>query len=549
MATLNREQIIKYIRTLENKVKKYAIALKKRDQEINHLRTQLQSFTKEQVIKKPENGITSSEDSSPKTEFKQQNKVNPLEERPKTFTEKADIGADQRAKDAMRGKKDKDAQIDLEPPSGQNDDYKTAVDYLKEINEEEEEGNQSEKTKAPDAFTPTISFTPGAFLCAVLEGEEEADEAKALLEQLHNCEQDEKRNILRSLTTLHWRMVHSMGKRLYTENLPWEKRLFMRYGMVDDKLMANRMDVWEQLYLDTSKPGDTGIYYIDEWLDEIAKGNLKYSTIDEMALEGAKPDQNATGEEALRYELINVPQMQRLAVGPRANSISILVQEYCVPSRDNPIITRQWLQEAMKHCLKCDYKMFHRRYKVEDKIVQPLFIICPGYGQKGGCWEPWSTGRKGDTGPRICLCAFPPRNSMKALLYGLADYRWEFAKADAMHYWLTEGLTGKWLALFSRNDQRKDLKKCFIDNYILWVTKEAYRIPKLEKRFREFFWHNIPFSEEIKQNLKGGGMFGRLIELEEAKKRREEEERRELERIKAEREARRAARNAKLEGD
>ena len=117
-----------------------------------------------------------------------------------------------------------------------------------------------------------------------------------------------------------------------------------------------------------------------------------------------------------------------------------------------------------------------------------------------------------------------------------------------MHYWLSEGLTGKWLALFNRKEQRKDLKQVFIDNYFLWVMYESRRIPKIEKRFREFFYQNCPFSDEIKQNLKGGGVFARMIELEEAKKKREEEERLEIERIKAQREERKAARRAKMEG-
>ncbi len=158
--------------------------------------------------------------------------------------------------------------------------------------------------------------------------------------------------------------------------------------------------------------------------------------------------------------------------------------------------------------------------------------------------EPYTPGKKGDTGPRICLSVFPPRSSLKALILGVSDYRWEYAKADAMHYWLTEGMTGKWIALFNKKEQRKDLKAWFQDSFMLWVMSESRRIPKLEKRFREFFWHNLPFADEVKDKLRGGGMFGRLIELEETKKKREEEERIELERIKAEREARKAKRKA-----
>ena len=142
-------------------------------------------------------------------------------------------------------------------------------------------------------------------------------------------------------------MFGSMGKRLIKGPLSWEKKLFMRYGMLDDKLMSGRMEVWNQLYSDRSRPGDTGIYFIDEWLEEIANGNIKFSTIDEMALDGAKPDMNATGALALRYELSSVVQMQRMCVGPRANPVTILTQEYCVPNMDNPVVNRKWLVDTV----------------------------------------------------------------------------------------------------------------------------------------------------------------------------------------------------------
>ena len=371
---------------------------------------------------------------------------------------------------------------------------------------------------------------------------------KARLEQLQKAEKDERRNVLLSITRLYWQIFEKMGKRLIKENLSREKRLFMRFGMLDENLMSERMDVWEQLYLDKSRPDDSGVYYADELLEEVARGNLMFSTIDEMALDGAKPDFKATGAKALGYELINLPQMQRMAVGARANLVSVLVQEYCQPSRENPIITRKWMKDTFPQVLKCDYKMFNRKRQGEEYVVTPIFIVLPGYGQLAGCWEPWSPGKKKDTGPRICMCAFPPRSSFKTLLMGMADYRWEFAKADAMHYWLSEGLTGNWIALFSKKEQRQDLKQVFIQNYYVWIRYEANRVPKIDKRFRDFFWHNIQFNNEVKQGLKGSGLFSRLIELEEAKKRREEEERVEIERIKAEKEARKAAREAKLSG-
>jgi hypothetical protein len=539
MASISKEQLVKYIKGLEKKVKDYQSKLQDRDTEINALRKKLTNVVDDPELYNkallstqigPEPDSVDSPEQEKKVQFTPPAKmVQPLQKRSATFVKKAAPGTDQAIKDSIRMKKEESSL----PRQDATPIEQTEPLPQPEVKEE--------------ISMPSVNFEAGEFLTKVLEGEEEADEMKALLERLEKAEPNDKRGIYLSMTKLYWRMVQSMGKRMTHENLPWEKRLFLRYGMLDDKLMGDRNDIWSQLYLDKSKPENTGMYFLDEWLDDIARGNIKYSTIDEMALDGAKPDQNATGETALKYELININQMQRMCVGPRANEITILLQEYCSPSRENPVVNRTWLQEGLQEILKCDYTMFNRKHKGEEKVVKPLFIICPGYGQKAGCWEPWSPGKKGDSGPRICISAFPPRSSMKALLMGVAEYRWEYAKADAMHYWLSEGLTGKWLALFNKKEQRKDLKEVFIDSYYHWVANEARRIPKLEKRFRDFFWLNAPFGDEVKERLKGGGLFGRLIELEEAKKKRDEEERIEIERIKAEREAKKQARKANMD--
>lgn len=553
MGTLNKEQIVEYIKKLESRVKKLQVIIKSRDEEISRLRTRLSTLVNgeshtggdmslDAEITAQESGAGTV--SGKKPEFKVPAKVKPLEERSKTFTKPASVGADNRAKEAVRKKKFSRSAEPEEPPVEEAASAEASADESADSKTEE----MVEAGEAPDAAVAQINFEPGKFLSAVIEGEEEADEVRALMEKLEVCEKDERRNILTSLTSVYWRLVDSMGRRVGKENLAWEKRLCLRYGMIDESLMPDRMDFWNKLYMDKSSPGDTGVYYTDEWLEAIYKGQFKFSTIDEMALDGKKPNQNARGEEALSYEILNVPQMQRMCVGARANTIAVMTQEYCNPSRDAPMLDRAWIQQALKEALSCDHIMFNRKHKGEEKVVEPLFIMTPGYGQRAGCWEPYQMGKKGDTGPRICYCLFPPRKPMKTFLMGIADYRWEYAKADAMHYWLSEGLTGKWIALFNKKEQRKDLKEIFIDSYFLWVTYEAKRVPKLEKRFREFLYTNCPFSDEVKQTLKGGGMFARMIELEEKKKQREEEERQEIERQKAEKEARKAARKAKMEG-
>lgn len=374
----------------------------------------------------------------------------------------------------------------------------------------------------PDVLVP-YDFKPGRFMSAVLEGEseEEAAELREQMGQFLSCPEEEHFRVLQRMSTSHRLLTSKMAGRM-DPDLAWEKRLFIRYGMLDETLMPDRMHVWEALWNDKSRPEDTGIYFLDEWLDAVGSGSIPVSSADEATLGGEKQDREATGEKALYYETQSTQQMQRMSVGPRGNKVTILYQSYCFPGPDNPVINRRWLGEAMNYIRKCDTTLFGRHYKGEDVEVEPLFFVAPGYGDRGVCWEPYSPGHKGNTGPRLCLCAFPPRGSMKAVIMSLGDYRWEYAKADARQYWMVEGLTGDWLSLFKIKEQRLDLKAIFVNAYIQWVLKESQRIPVLERRFREFLWRKCPFNEEIKQNIRGSGVFLRLFELDDRLKERDE---------------------------
>ena len=604
MATLNREQLIQYIKGLEQKVKSYQTVLKDRDGEINELKKKIEAFETQEAPAAPPPAPPSPAPPAaaipPAATNKPPDNVPPPlrkffqapAEPPKMFVKPAALVAGAPTPTAPPPATPffqassfsatpfspssppaapftpasvppaspsyttpppaaPVAPVIVAPVGGETLSEPGGPDMMGETTKADVSTAAAQELNAAEAKTPvkaSANFKAGAFLSAVLEGEEEADEVKGWLEALSKAEKGDRRNILLSLTRTHWQMVVKMAKRMAKMNLSWEKRLFMRYGMLDESLMADQSDLWQRLCQDKSRPENSGMYFIDEWFEEVARGNIKYSTIDEMSLDGEKPDPNPSPELALHYETISIPQMQRVCVGPRANLVSVLTRDYCHPSRDNPVVDRPWLKAALDYVLKRDYQIFARKYKGQEFTVSPTFILCPGYGEGGFNWEPYSPGQKSKTGPRNCLCIFPPKNTLRALILGLADYRWEYAKADAMHYWLTEGLTGKWYGMFSIKQQRKNLKGFFLECYYEWIVNESQMLPRIDRRLREFFWYNIPFGDEIKQALKGGGLFGHLIEMEEEKKKRDEAERIAFEKIKAEREARRAARKAKLEG-
>ena len=67
---------------------------------------------------------------------------------------------------------------------------------------------------------------------------------------------------------------------------------------------------------------------------------------------------------------------------------------------------------------------------------------------------------------------------------------------------MEEGLTGNYYQWYLSQKLKGDIKGYFIDDYILWMTKEADGIQKLDKNVRGIFWRHMPFAQEVKDKLR-----------------------------------------------
>ena len=46
------------------------------------------------------------------------------------------------------------------------------------------------------------------------------------------------------------------------------------------------------------------------------------------------------------------------------------------------------------------------------------------------------------------------------------------------------------------------MREFFIQDYVIWLTKESEGIQKLDKEVRAIFWRFMPFSKAVKEKLK-----------------------------------------------
>ena len=196
-------------------------------------------------------------------------------------------------------------------------------------------------------------------------------------------------------------------------------------------------------------------------------------------------------------------QMAKMCVGRQGNHMPVLMKQYFRASlRD--IGTRENVIRLMADVEKLDQTVFCRTYKQETNRIVPHVILVPSYGDRGICWEPFERFNKATSRGRIAIPMYP-KDIREAVITALGDLRWQVAKEKAQHYWMEEGLTGRYYQWFSDRKLKGDVKERFVQDYILWITRESEGTQKLEREVRGIFWRYIPFPDELREKLKNRG--------------------------------------------
>jgi hypothetical protein len=203
---------------------------------------------------------------------------------------------------------------------------------------------------------------------------------------------------------------------------------------------------------------------------------------------------------AVDTEFASVRQMAKMTIGRQGNHFPLLTSEYyrSVPNdlghRENVISILSWIESI-------DAEAYCRSYKNRLNRIVPYVILIPSYGDYGTCWEPFDKFNRATSRGRIAIPMYP-KHLQIAMLAAIADFRWQVAKEKASYYWMEEGITGNYYQWFQKMKMKGDLKESFINDYILWITKESDGVQKLDKELRGAFWRHIPFTQPIKEKLK-----------------------------------------------
>ena len=203
---------------------------------------------------------------------------------------------------------------------------------------------------------------------------------------------------------------------------------------------------------------------------------------------------------AIDNEFNTIRQMAKMTCGRQGNHFPVLTGEYfhCGP---NDVGIRENIIAMLAKIESIDAEVYCRVYKNRLNRIVPFVLLIPTYGDTGFCWEPFDRHNRATSRGRIVIPMYP-KNLYLAVLYAAADFRWQVAKEKASFYWMEEGLTGHYYQWFQAQKLKGDIKEYFINDYILWMTKEAEGIQKLDKDVRGTFWRYMPFTKEVKEKLK-----------------------------------------------
>lgn len=219
--------------------------------------------------------------------------------------------------------------------------------------------------------------------------------------------------------------------------------------------------------------------------------------------EAAGEDLEAVDTKAAAEEMGTVRQMAKMCVGRQGNHFPLLYKQYFRGG-----LTTVGIRENVNNILAdaeyLDPSIFLRTFKQKTTRIVPNVILVPCYGELGICWEPFERFNRATSRGRLAIPMYG-KDLRTAVVAALGDLRWQVAKEKAAHYWMEEGLTGWYYQWFTEEKMKGDVKDQFIQDYILWITKESEGTQKLAREVRDILWRYTPFPQEVKDRLKNRG--------------------------------------------
>ena len=153
------------------------------------------------------------------------------------------------------------------------------------INEVDLSIREFDKTYFENPFEnePSKIYEDPNYYKTCLAGEGQASQRlHQLLVKYLNCQDKKDKTVYRQqIVSSYWEFLRSLSPKMVSSAIPMPKKMAMRYGIVLPSLFSpEQKDFFSRVKIDN--PSGEPVLYMDEWLKEISKGQMKPSTTDEV---------------------------------------------------------------------------------------------------------------------------------------------------------------------------------------------------------------------------------------------------------------------------
>ena len=344
--------------------------------------------------------------------------------------------------------------------------------------------------------------------------------------------------------------------------------MFLNFGYVDEDLIGLENAVY--LYnlsgnLPTAPNG--GVYSVYQWLMAIYNGDkdpgrnefdIDYTDY----LHEQMRNKKITKEEEISlfndklarvsYELDNVfPVVNRVTTGRITTFCPLLSEHNILKSLEDMLVKASAVEKSLEMIRERDFGAYYRQTyftapekgitkELIDVEILPDIILFPNIGNRGIMWQEIE-GKRRTTPARMFLSIFQQEDLDQQLITLTAQFRWEMCKRVQGARWndVTErSLTSEYcdyIQYYRKNNElsveakekiKSDLLRCknsfrevFVRDYTTWIRYESQGSPRLNKVVRGIFITYIPFSVELRNNLKANPMYKEMMERYEFRQR------------------------------
>ncbi len=372
---------------------------------------------------------------------------------------------------------------------------------------------------------------------------------------------DNTRKLRKQLTKEFYKIYEAVFLRAYKEkNCPLAVDLFLRYGLLDEKLLTKEQLV-ELVNLEETNITDglCHVYDMKQWLTLIYEqkklpSKSEFDMDYEENIRSLRKTNEITEDEAkkmltdplkkLQYEINNMfSYNNRIVSGQISTFVPFLYEASFIGRVQQTKLTSDILNAAIKRIENIDYSVFVRELIYQDpkgriakeyfiKRIYPDIILFPVSGASGSMWQEFS-GRRRDSNGRFLLPMFEQGNLDDIMIKLVGRFRWEVCRTIQGANWNNlkeKSLTSEYMdyiQFYRKNRElsedrkekikaqilkaRNNTKEVFVIDYETWIKNESQGAIRLNKVAREILAMYCPFAKEIRDSIQSQPIFAEAM--------------------------------------